>query len=482
MQVPKSCKVYTPDILASAVVGALGDKPNDLWLEPCAGKGAFLRALGRIGVPPGRLIAVDLDKRPEETDRLATTIRGKEFLSWSLSTRRKFSKIVANPPFVSFKRLSNRMHDIASRLDCSWAGTLTRKSNLWIAFLRASLSLLEIKGDLGFIVPAAFEYADYASALQRKIHEHFGVFEIHRCRRPLFDEVQDGCVVIIGRNYGVPNRQTVRYEYDSANQLIDALNHGPKSSNVRALPSRPKHDSGKISFSKIFRIRIGCVTGDVKYFLLRETDRTRLGLPVGALLPVITRSRHLRTEMLNRAYWTRLRNANERIWLFRPNERYAQFQYVRKYLRLRRTKGGCNRRNLKVRARRVWFRPVLPGKPDGFLSGTAQSGPWVCLNQFPRLSATNTLYCVTFRKQLSLNDKAAWALATLTSKFRKQVGKYLRTYPDGLVKIEPGDLARLNIQKPPRKFGAINIYRRAVKLLIANRRAGAEGLADQWFL
>src|SRR5260370_23447895 len=172
-RVPKSCRVYTPSVLASALVGALKDKPTDIWLEPCFGKGAFLQALAGIGVSPNRIVAVDLDKNGSEADCLATVRRGTEFLEWSLATHQRFSKIVANPPFVSFRRLSATLHSVARGLDCHWAGSTTGNSNLWFAFLRASLSLLKRGGSVGVIVPAAFEYADHASKLRQKTPHDF---------------------------------------------------------------------------------------------------------------------------------------------------------------------------------------------------------------------------------------------------------------------------------------------------------------------
>jgi adenine-specific DNA-methyltransferase len=480
-RIPKSCRVYTPGLLASAVVGALKDTPTDLWLEPCFGKGAFLQALARMGVSRRRIVAVDIDKKAADADGLATVHRGTEFLEWSLATRRRFSKIVANPPFVSFRRLSGPLNSVARRLNCHWAGSTTGNSNLWFAFLRASLSLLKQGGSMGFIVPAAFEYAGYASTLRQRIPEHFAEFEVYRCREPLFADVHDGCVVLIGRDYQLPNRTNVRCEYQSADELIRNVGQigefKPIGRPIQQTSDR--HDSVKLS--EILSVRIGCVTGDARYFLLRESDRIRLRLPVRALRPVLTRSRHLKSAVMTKTVWKALRERNERIWLFWPLRQHLDLPAVRKYLRLASEEGGCAKINYKVQARDVWYRPDLPANVHGFLSGSSKLGPWISLQRYKQLSATNTLYCVTFKECMSNAAKSAWALSLLTSQFRSQLSQIVRRYPDGLEKFEPGDLTRLNVPRPPRVRGAVRAYREAIWFLTNEGSIEAQKFADDWF-
>jgi adenine-specific DNA-methyltransferase len=480
-RVPKSCRVYTPAVLASALVWALKDEPTDLWLEPCFGQGAFLHALATIGVSPRRIVAVDLDKRTSDADHLATVHRGTEFLEWSLATPRRFSKIVANPPFVSFRRLSIPLHSVARRLDCRWAGSTTGNSNLWFAFLRASLSLLKAGGSIGFIVPAAFDYAGYASTLRDKISAHFAEFEVHRCKEPLFDEVQDGCVVLIGRKYELPNISTTRHEYETAAKLVRDIGKTkrPESRLGSSQAGQSRHNTVKAA--EILSIRIGCVTGDAQYFLLRESDRIRLRLPVRALSPVLTRSRQLKTAIVTKAVWEMLKAQNERVWLFRPHQKHLSLPSVRKYLRLTAEKGGCSKQNYKVQLRDVWYRPDLPAKVDGFLSGSSRMGPWISLRKYEQLSATNTLYCVEFNKRLSKCARSAWCLSLLTGQFRRQLPQVIRRYPDGLEKIEPGDLMDLDLPVPPRIRGAVGAYHKAIRVLLSNGPSEAQQFVDDWF-
>lgn len=202
-----------------------------------------------------------------------------------------------------------------------------------------------------------------------------------------------------------------------------------------------------------------------------------------ALRPVLTRTRQLRTACVTRAYWKKLKMSEERVWLFRPDGNDVNVPAVRRYLRLRVDKGGCNRRNFKVKNRTCWYRPQVPPEVDGFLSGTTQFGPWISLNRFSNLSVTNTLYCVTFGKRMSLDERAAWAMSMFTEEFRQQHVRKARTYPDGLVKIEPGDFAELTLICPPDDCKrAYKAYREAVRLMIRDGRTAAEKVAKQWMM
>src|SRR5438067_6214973 len=103
------CKIYTPLPLSRAMVRALGDGAQTRWLEPSHGRGIFLRALTELGVPPCRIRAIDLDTGSSTNDDLARTIRGIDFLKWSISTRERFDRIVGNPPYVAISQLTKKL-------------------------------------------------------------------------------------------------------------------------------------------------------------------------------------------------------------------------------------------------------------------------------------------------------------------------------------------------------------------------------------
>jgi hypothetical protein len=68
-----------------------------------------------------------------------------------------------------------------------------------------------------------------------------------------------------------------------------------------------------------------------------------------------------------------------------------------------------------------------------------------------------------------------------TREFHEQYVKKARTYPEGLVKLEPGDLADLTLACPPADTnGAYKAYREAVRVLASEGRLGAERVSREW--
>jgi adenine-specific DNA-methyltransferase len=484
---PESCAVPTPPPLASALVRALGQEPASTWLEPCVGNGAFLRALSDLGVDSSQIVAVDIEPTPTAQDALAQTLRGVDFLAWSRTTTRRFDKIVANPPYVPIGKVDPVLQQSALAVATPDGHFVPRGSNYWCAFLCASLALLRPGGDLGFVLPAAWDYADYAASLRDSIIHRFARFEVHRSLTPMFDSVQDGCVVIIARGFDEPTTGVTRHEHNSADALVSALQDarsGPTGtvpafsgtpSLTRALPQPVRRLGDVVS------IRLGGVTGDAPYFLLTESERLQRKLPVKSLRPVVSKARHLVAGELTPRSWRSLRAKDERVWLFDPPPSVVGHPAVQAYLSLPPSSGGCRRDRRKIANRSPWYRTPLPKRVDGFLSGMTQLLPWICLRAMPRLTATNTLYSVTFHGSPTKDEKAAWALSLLTSHSRHFLQTVGRVYPEGLVKYEPRDLLDVPALVPATMRGSRVHYLKAVAALLSGEVEKARQMADEWF-
>ncbi len=481
---PDSCKVYTPRPVADALVRALQPSRSAIWLEPCVGKGVFLSALASLNIARERIIAVDLDPIACEVDALATTLRSVDFVIWSQATRRRFDRIIGNPPYVPLSRLDARLREaaVAVRIPGS-NSTVPSISNLWFAFLCRCLEILQPGGNLGLILPAAWDFADYADELREDIPRLFQEFYTFRSRRPLFDTVQDGSVVIIGRGFRNEHRHSRRVECRDRKDLISSITSictsaGSDTSTVFA--KRSGHGLG-VPLGQVIEIRLGGVTGHAEFFLLTEEKRCSLGLPLWAVTPVISRSRHLTGAVIERHSWLTLLRKGERVWLFNPPNDLASHPSVAKYLSLASEEGGCNRKRYKIKTRTPWYQTPLPVRVDGFMSGMTRSGPWLALRRMRDLNATNTLYVFRFREKTSFASKCALSLAMLTSGVRDELRASCRHYADGLMKHEPGDLNSIKVPSVRGTGGAPAAYRHAVKLLLAGKNKEAFDLADSFF-
>jgi hypothetical protein len=221
---------------------------------------------------------------------------------------------------------------------------------------------------------------------------------------------------------------------------------------------------------------LGGVTGDASFFLMDEETRKGLRLPTSAFTPVISKARHLRFPYLEREQWNELKNADERVWLFNPTPLLVrQDSRVKNYLYPR--EGGCNREAYKVASRKPWYRTPLLTRADAFLSGMSQYGPWLCVNEFPKLRATNTLYVLSFLGQYG-EERYMWALALLTSIAQRQIRGIGRHYADGLVKYEPGALGDVELPRLQPNANHRLLYERAVTSLLNSDLTTAKDIAD----
>ena len=456
---------------------ALGDVPQATWLEPSHGRGVFVEAIAGLGVRRERITAIDLDPTVSKADKLATTFRGVDFLRWGKSSGERFDRIVGNPPFISIRHLPLSLRMAAATVHDINGEAIGSRGNVWYAFVLISLRLLRDGGALAFILPSAAIFADYAASMRRAIEGTFGTLEVYRCTRPLFESVREGTLVVVARNYRSRGCRVSRKQYDTRDNLIQALRRSGNGNGHLCPAERIHGKSGAVTLGEVATIRLGGVTGDVSFFLMTDERRQALGLPSSAVRPVVSRAKQIQSSQIDKPVWRRLRDVGERVWLFDPPWRLTEHLKVKHYLELDNSMGGCNRKAYKVCGRVPWFRTKMPKAPHAFVSGMSEMGPWLCINEMKGLNATNTLYVVSFRTQ----DRETWyglALALLSSYARRQVRRIGRQYADGLVKYEPGPLGKIELPplKPEEDYKSL--YAQAVKALLAGDSRTARDIAD----
>lgn len=450
------------------------------WLEPSVGEGVFLQALEARGVPRHSIMAVDLARDEHANDDLAITARGVDFLHWSGADPRRFDRVIGNPPYVPFDELSAPALALARAVAIgSERRNFGGRANLWAAFVAAAVTKLAHGGSFAFVLPAAWDYADYAAPLRAWLPTQFREFRVLRCKQPLFDTVEEGAIVLLGLGYGQPHASVHRFETESLDGMIAAV----RCPTAAERPHRPAlvlpRDS--LRLSELMEIRIGAVTGDSNYFVLSESTRKSLALPESALMPVLSKAAHIRTPFVTRKHWSELCAEDERVWLFRPGEADVLHPAVARYLRLEPQTGGCHRTRKKIKGRKSWFQTVLPPAPHGFISGMTSEGPWLALNRMRGLTATNTLYTVRFNRRADTRMRVLIALALLTTTVRRQVAEAVRRYPGGLAKLEPGDLNQLRLPplRSPLPLSRLEaLYANALHMMQTGRDADARGIAD----
>ncbi|MCA9216551.1 MAG: SAM-dependent DNA methyltransferase [Planctomycetales bacterium] len=479
---PLSCKVYTPKPLAVAMINVIARRERQRWLEPSCGSGAFIEALHDQGISPRDIVGVDLDKNLATADSLGQVSRGCDFLDWSKTRGGRFDCVVGNPPFVAINQLPTLLRQTASAVADLDGMPIGERSNTWYPFMVRAIKLLRSGGSMAFVLPAACEYADYAAVGRSRLTSYFERVDVIRSRRPLFDGVAEGVVVLIAQGKGGTGKHYRRHEVDDLSAVIGRL-QSLSNFNARSCPAQRGGSQleARIRLGDVIDIRIGGVTGDSNYFVLSESERHAQRLPQSAFVPVLSRSKHAFNSDISMTTWESLRAADERVWLFRPEDRHLNQVAVGHYLALCKSEGGCDRSRYKIRLRNPWHRTPLPDQPDLFLTGMSGAGLWMCINEFSSLNATNTLYVGKFKEPQLRREKYAWALGLLTSRVQKQVLRSRRVYADGLSKLEPSQIADLEVPVPPLIRDAISKYRRVVAMFLDSKQSQAMAEADAVF-
>lgn len=474
----KAACIYTPTSVATAMVDAIHRVATGSWLEPCVGDGAFLRALSAVGVARESIVGVDLEPGRSASDNLARVVRGRDFISWASSEQRRFGCVIGNPPYITIERLPKRLRFRARKVKLPDGAPLPKGANYWLAFLYASIGLLDEGGSIAFLLPAAHQYADYAAHWRKWVAMNFGRTHVYRMTRRVFDDVQDGSVVLIASGYRKPVASVQHVQCDSAVELIAALQNFDRATSTSkrsavALSTR----APLLPWDDIFDMRVGVVTGDNSSFILNENSRQKAQLPRSAVIPVVGRARHIAQAEITASHWEKLKRAGVDVWLFRPSLTAMRSKSVKSYIK----SIEPARKHFKVNDRERWERPDVPQMPQGFLTGMSMHGPWIALNRMRGLLATNTLYTVRFRTARSLRDRAAIALGILTSIVRDQLCAVQRIYPDGLPKLEPRDLRKLILPVKRGDAESLKAYRAALRALLEGDETSARRIADEWF-
>ncbi len=481
--VPRSSVVFTPAPLAQAMVAAAGDHDGCRWLDPCVGDGAFVAAIAHLGVAKERILAVDIAPRAGAHDSLALVERGTDFIDWATRRVGAVDRVVMNPPYVALSRLRGRILKNALEARLTSGKSLPFKANYWCAFVLRAVECLRTDGVLVAVLPAAWDFARYARLVRESIFSSFRDVTVIRSTAPLFPTVQDGSVVLVARGRGHSPAVVRRIEvsdHEGATHALRSLADGKVPSGAVLLRGLPATRTATTRLDDLIDIRIGAVTGDANYFLLTDTEREALNLPRSAVKPVLSRSRHLTTAVVSRKAWDALRQDGARVWLFRPVGSALRHRAVKKYLTQGKKGGACNTSGFKIRSREPWHRTPLPGRVDAFLSGMSKRLPFLVLREMPGLSATNTLYVVSFRNAAGNSERATLGILLLSSAVRRELARHARVYADGLLKFEPSELGGIQVPVVQPRRDAMSVFRRATALLLAGKEREAEALADAW--
>jgi tRNA1(Val) A37 N6-methylase TrmN6 len=434
---------YTPPSIAQYLADwAITDITRSV-LEPCIGGGALVSAiLRRFGnAPKGRLVGYEVD--PEifaKTSLLFEDRRAKlycgDFLGLMPNAVGRFDAVIANPPFTRNHALSSerkgelRQREFASKVVSGAPG-------LWIYFLLASLEFINPGGRLAFVVPAAVQFTDYAQPILEHLRQNFINVLISIIDEPLEWEgkAQERAALIFASGYCQGSAQEV---------LWNRLARGDQDQWTVVSERKQAIQLPHVELGSVAKLEIGIVTGANSIFIVNRRIAELCELPESALVPVVARSRHVRSININQHHLNELAAGGERTLLLAPGELGPRGGPVRKYLA--QINAQKRRSTAWFRKRTPWWKVQFGATPDAVLTYMNHSGPRLALVE-EGLFSTNTLHHVLFfDRDVSIRQTACISmLSTYTQVHAENIG---RVYGGGVLKFELGDARRIPLLIP----------------------------------
>jgi adenine-specific DNA-methyltransferase len=188
----------------------------------------------------------------------------------------------------------------------------------------------------------------------------------------------------------------------------------------------------------VLSVDVGVVTGENKFFILNERQRTEAGLEVFTG-QIVSRSGHLRGALFGPSDW--LENAHKQLpayLLKAPDVALDSLPDTLKTYILHGEEQSFHK-GYKCSIRNPWY--VVPSiwRPDAFMLRQVHGYPKIILNE-TEATCTDTIHRVRFFEQTNRHAITAAFLNSLTFAFAEVTG---RSYGGGVLTFEPGEVENL---------------------------------------
>jgi adenine-specific DNA methylase len=489
-------RYYTPKNLADFLASLTITSSNSTILDPAFGNGALLLASfnrlkenGAINASE-QLFGYDIfplckkhQKKYYAGILKENNLSITDFFSVSPETRKKFSQIVMNPPFIRHHKIEwNQYERIQSTLIHS--EKILKSSDMWVYFILHSLNFLEKGGSLAAILPWSFIQADYSRALRECLIDKFESIDVIVLGKHFFENAQERILILHAKKFNCSTKKiSLGYSYEIP-QNVDFLIDIDKQNWL----SSPWKELGSIKYSKLLRmlepqikfrplghygeIKIGTVTGANAFFVVDSKAIQENRIPRTVLKPIITNAKELKTLSIDSI------NDWDRFLLVIPEKMKIDGKFL-KYIQF----GEKLRYNTRyhTKNRETWFSIPNPKKPDGFFQYMTKGIPHIVFNQSDVLS-TNSVHQIFFNKDLDKTTKKWIQFSMFSSISQLSIELYSKTYGGGILKIEPSAAKKILVYDGKDQPYPKKIERKINKLLAEGNRDEIVDLVDEWFV
>lgn len=222
---------FTPRMVAKFMTYLIDRDTSAKVLEPCAGKGVFLKTLTEKGFK--EIVAYEIDQSLHNES--SVEIKYRDFLSTSVDA--KFDIIIGNPPYVRWKNIPLKVREKLRSV--SWRDRINGLSDLLYTFNYHCVDKLKENGELIFITPVFWTQTLHANKLRQYMSKR-GELEVFITfnEMRIFKEVSGSAMIFkyVKKKTGKPIKivhvwsktQLTKQTLDKVSELLQRLEKGEK--------------------------------------------------------------------------------------------------------------------------------------------------------------------------------------------------------------------------------------------------------------
>lgn len=469
---------FTPPAIADYLARwAVLDQSDAKILDPTCGEAVFLLAAGRELKDLGRdaaeigeqLFGFDLHAASLEwanslleAEGLDATLQQADFFTVPTPDQLTASTpwmdaVIGNPPFIRYQLHVGEARDRSKRAALLQGVRLSNLASSWAALLVHACGFLKPEGRLAMVLPAELLTVSYAEPIRAWLKQRFGQVHLVMFDRLQFDDAIEKVVLVLAAGEGGCDAFSLYY-LDGAGDLAQIR---PMSNHAAPVLESGKwtqlfltnkqrqlfHEvTGELfgALSDYGNPELGTVTGSNSYFTLTEATRRAYGLTeaAGQVVRVCPPgTKHLKGLSFSPQAWTALRDAGERVWLFRPHEQDSSpgvVAYVTEGERL-----GVDQA-YKCSIRSPWWRPPMVPAPDLYFTYMSHRYPRLITNS-AKTTFVNSMHGLRLRDDIPKVARDALPLLAFNSVTMLGAEVFGRSYGGGILKMEPREAAILPV-------------------------------------
>lgn len=281
------------------------------FLDPAIGTGAFYSAFLQAFDKPNHMASgIELDPLFANAARtlwgdLPLEIEQADFTD--LPPRPKFNLILTNPPYVRHHHLEAKEKDrlrtlVGSRLGLPISGL----AGLYCYFLLLADSWLAPDGLSVWLIPSEFMAVNYGTAVKEYLLRHVSLLHIHRFSPDdvQFSDALVSSAIVVFRKNSPTEAQRVRFSFGgpitNPTQVEDV---GVSELDVKSRWTRFAERSSKVEASnrrlgELFTIKRGLATGDNSFFIVERERAIELGIPDEYVRPILPSPRYVDADVI----------------------------------------------------------------------------------------------------------------------------------------------------------------------------------------